>query len=98
MTLHLEAEEDKEAYPDGYVHCLEDKIVFVKPHAPNEKLRSVRSVRTKWAVATIEWDEEIGLPTSSHPLNVDLYEKQDGNNPKHQGWHLLNEEYIGFIQ
>ena len=97
MTLHLEAE-DKEAYPDGYVHCLEGKIVFVEPQAPNEKLRSVRSVRTKWAVATIEWDEEIGLPTSSHPLNVDLYEKQDGNNPKHQGWHLLNEEYIGFIQ
>jgi hypothetical protein len=49
-------------------------------------------------VAGIKWDDEFGEADSWHPLNTDLYEKQDGDKPKHQGWHLLNEQNVQLVQ
>ena len=54
--------------------------------------------RSGQPVARIKWDDEFGEADSWHPLNPDLYEKQDGDKPKHQGWHLLNEQYVRFVQ
>ena len=63
----------------------------------------MHKVRTKWAVARIKWDDEYGEAGSWHPLNLGLYEKQDGDKPQHQGRCLpkLNskvERYIQFVQ
>jgi hypothetical protein len=40
-----------------------------------------------------------GDEDSSHPLSLDMYEKQDGRTlkPKHQGWRLLNQHYVDFV-
>jgi hypothetical protein len=72
MTLHLKAA-DEVAYPDGFVHCLEGEIIFVQPQAKAEAMRTVKGVRTKWAVAEIKWDDEIGMEASAHPLNPGMY-------------------------
>jgi len=99
MAWQMHAEKGKEhEFPDGYMHCFEGTIQAVEAQNATATMRSVHKVRTKWAVASIKWDDEFGEADSWHPLNPGLYEKQDGANPKHQGWHLINESYVGFTQ
>jgi hypothetical protein len=99
MAWQMHAAKGQELeFPDGYIHCFEGTIEEVVEQNEDATVRSVHKVRTKWAVARIKWDDEFGEADSWHPLNPDLYEKQDGDKPKHQGWHLLNEQYVRFVQ
>ena len=99
MAWQMHAAKGQELeFPDGYIHCFEGTIEEVVEQNEDATVRSVHKVRTKWAVARIKWDDEFGEADSWHPLNPDLYEKQDGDKPKHQGWHLLNEQYLRFVQ
>lgn len=62
MTSLLEAV-DKVKYPDGYLHCFEGTRLSALHCAMCHRTqpcgaRTVKRVRTKWAVATIKWDDE----------------------------------------
>ena len=91
MTPLKEGEEG-----EPYVHVYEGEIVEVREQAADSKVRSVHGCRTKWAVAKVKWDAIFGEDDTWHPLNPDLYERQDGDKPKHLGWTLLNQEYLNF--
>ena len=81
---------------EDFVHVFEGTIQKVVEQAKDMKVRSVHGVRSKWAVAKVKWDDLFKEADTWHPLNVDLYEKQDGKRPKHEGWRLLSQEYVDF--
>jgi hypothetical protein len=74
----------------SYLHCWEGTVIEVTEKAA--KVRTVHGVTTKHAVVAIKWDTEFVEwgEVTYHALNPDLYAKEN----KHQGWNILNEEYI----
>ena len=81
---------------EDFAHVFEGTIVEVVGRAADDKVRSVHGCRCKWAVVRVKWDALFGERDTWHPLNPDKYERQDGDKPQHQGWRLLNEEYVSY--
>ena len=79
-----------QAQERSYLHCWEGTVTKVTEKVA--KVRTVHGVTTKHAVVAIKWDNEFVEwgEVTYHALNPDLYAKEN----KHQGWNILNEEYI----
>ena len=80
-----------ETTAEAFLHCFEGTVRAVRTNESGS-VRSMLGTRTKWSVATVEWDAEFLAwgSTSHNALDPSLY----GNEKKNGGWNILNQDYI----